>query len=221
MRYLVDQGVLANDPIAALKKSRVPRRRRAPLGVHDLRQLLIATQYAHKPWIRARDRAIIFLLFYTGLRISELLALTLDQVDLGQSSLYAAKRKGAHVTDEYLPEPARRELASYLALRPKGTERALILASHGGKPSKRAIQKRLGRLGELAHLRQNVHPHALRHAHATVLDALGEAIMVIQDSLNHSKVQTNRGYIHVSDRRIRAARDRLPDLDTAQDDQDA
>ena len=212
MRWLVREAVLATDPSVDLKNHRVPRRRRLPLRNPELRRIVVAALKSGDTWMGLRDVALVKTFFYTGLRLSEVLALDVDQVELATATLRAAKRKGGHITDEYLPAPLTNALNHYLSLRPESSSPALFLANHLGRPSPRGIQKRLAVLGVRAGLEARVHPHALRHAHASALDELGESMSVIQDSMNHASIKTTSRYIHLSSSRLRNARDRLPDI---------
>ena len=210
--YLLERGLLSSDPAAKIQRSRIPRRRRRALSVVDLACAIEAAKLGRSTWIRARDAAIVQVLFSTGLRLGELVRLDVKQVNLEHQLLRDALRKGGHFTDEYLPQPAATALEGYLELRPAVEHDAVFVGQGGGRVTKRTVQLRLARLGELAGLASRLHPHAVRHAHATELDRLGENITVIQESLNHSSLQTTRRYIHLTDERLRAARDRLPDL---------
>lgn len=211
--FLVRQGLLDGDPSAGIGRARVPIEFRAALGVPDLDVLLAAVRKGRRTWRRARNEAILLVLFQTGLRLHELVSLNLEQVDLVSAFLLDVRRKGGAAVDVPLNVQARTALASWLAVRPGTAEVAVFV---GGprvrRLSTRGVQKVLADLGARAGQRRRVHPHALRHAHATALLRAGVSTELIRQSLSHSSIRTTQRYLHGDAELLRAALARMPEL---------
>lgn len=211
-RFLVRRGELASDPTAAIARARVPRDLSAALTVEDLRRVMAVLREALFSWRRTRDEAILSLLFYSGLRVSELVALDVAQVDVGRGILLQAVRKGGGKTDVVLADRARSVLASWLPVRPGEASGPVFLSSPGRRLSVRQIQKRLQRLGVQAGLGDRLHPHALRHAHATALLRVGVDVEIVRRSMNHATLTTTARYLHSDETLLRESLERLPEL---------
>lgn len=213
--YLVHQKLLPEDPSAGIERARVPRDNKGALSTADLERLHETLMTKKPSWRRTRDEAIFLMLFQVGLRVSELHALNLDQVDLANGTLRSAVRKGGGSVDAQLNPTAVAMLSDWIAIRPSTSDSAVFV----GGPTRarlgvRSIQKRLAELGRASGLRVPLHPHALRHAHATALYREGADIVVIGQSLNHASIQTTRRYIHTDEATLRAALATLPPLRT-------
>lgn len=209
-QYLVAQGQLAQDPTEGIARARVPRKVTFAPSATDLRAALAAIPPSSHGWLRARDQAILVLLFHTGLRVGELQRLNLDQVDLPHKVLRAVRRKGAHQVDVPLNPEATAVLCAYLGLRPSSPDPAVFLNQYGQRLSVRMIQRRLRELGTAAQVK--LHPHAVRHAHATALLGAGTPVEVIRQSLNHASIATTQRYLHGDEAGLRAALNQLPEL---------
>ncbi|MFZ5477060.1 MAG: tyrosine-type recombinase/integrase [Myxococcota bacterium] len=229
VRWLLARGELAADPLAGIRRAKVPRRHRSALTAADLERVVGVLLAEPPSWRRTRDGTLLLLFFYTGLRLAEAHRLDVDQVDLAGGVLRGALRKGGDVTDVVLHPCLAAQLAVWMQVRPRpkeavsfprGNERpatdvptgCLFPAERGARLSKRQIQKRLKALGEAAGLGVALHPHLLRHAHATGLLREGVATAVIQQSMNHHALATTELYLHGDLGLVRLAIARLPAL---------
>lgn len=208
--HLVRAGVLPADPTAAIRRPRVPARTAAALGVDDIGSALAAAGREPDAARRARDRAIVLVLFYTGLRVTELLRLDLAQLDLPGGLLRRATRKGGGTTDVVLHPCASEALAAWLEGRGQAPSGAVFPRGNTGRLSVRAVQKRLAAIGAAAGISGRLHPHALRHAHATALLRAGTPTELIRQSLNHRSLQTTQRYLHGDLGMVRDAVGSLP-----------
>lgn len=159
-----------------------------------------------------RDRFIVSLGLFCGLRVAEMVALRRGDVNVHSATLFVRQGKGAK--DRYVPIP-RRALAqfrSYLLLR-VSSEVLLPSRREGGPPgrgiSARGIRYRLVELGRAAGLQGSVHPHMLRHTYATTLLEQGADLLQVRDLLGHASVATTEIYLHCLPERLRLAADRL------------
>ncbi|MCK6565113.1 MAG: tyrosine-type recombinase/integrase [Dehalococcoidia bacterium] len=209
-RYLVAQGALATDPTASIARAKVPADREAALTVDELSQVVAVVVRSSTGALRIRDLSLVLLLFYTGLRVSELLRLDVDQVDLDAGLLRRATRKGGGATDVVLHPCAAEALRAWLQVRPSSG--GGLFPRGNSTLTVRAVQKRLRALGLAAGLGTRLHPHALRHAHATALLRCGISTELIRQSLNHTSLQTTQRYLHGDLGMVRAAIGQLPDL---------
>ncbi|HWR02995.1 MAG TPA: tyrosine-type recombinase/integrase, partial [Humidesulfovibrio sp.] len=151
--------------------------------------------------------ALAELLYGSGLRISEALSLTVDDVRADRGFV-RVRGKGGKERLAPLSEAAKLRLVEYLderaGLTPGDTDTqpALFLGARGGPLSRREAQRIISRLAELAGVGQNVHPHTLRHSFASHLLQAGADLRSVQEMLGHSRLSTTERYTHLDLRRI-------------------
>ncbi|OYW40817.1 MAG: tyrosine recombinase XerC [Hydrogenophilales bacterium 12-61-10] len=147
--------------------------------------------------LQARDRAMFELFYSSGLRLSELADLDLNDVNL-QSGEAQVTGKGRKTRIVPVGQQALTALAAWLQQRqPRDNTPALFLNQRGTRLSPRSIQLRLQRWAMQAGLSQHVHPHLLRHAFAThVLQSSGD-LRAVQEMLGHASISTTQVYTHL------------------------
>ncbi len=160
--------------------------------------------------IGLRDRAILELLFSTGLRVSELCSLSIDDVDLSQDE-FSVRGKGEKVRVVFLSANAKKYLDAYLKNR-KDMDDALFVR-HGKSTSKndqtslrltpRTVQRILKRMAIKAGITRKVTPHVVRHSFATDLLRNGADLRSVQALLGHAHIATTQVYTHVTDTHLR------------------
>lgn len=153
-----------------------------------------------------RNAAILALLFVLGLRVHEVVALDVAQVDLGARVLRNVRGKGGTVTQFPIPEELGAILAPWLRVRPMTSESSAVLfptarpsTSPGGRLSVRSIQRLVASLARAAGLARAVGPHALRHACGTAAIRLGIDVKTTSILMRHANVATTSIYLHVAD----------------------
>ncbi len=204
LRYLVREGRLAANPARALQTPRVPQRIPERLSEEEVDRLLSAADGTSA--LSRRDRAIVELLYATGLRVSELTGLDRDDVD-PEALLVRVLGKGGKERIVPFGEPAREALEAYRVERPAlsakgpGTE-ALFLTARGGRLSSRSVHRVVRRYLAAAALRGGLSPHSLRHAFATHLLERGADLRAIQELLGHSSLSTTQKYTSLSTARL-------------------
>jgi len=156
-------------------------------------------------WQNQRDYAILLLLYGAGLRISEALSLTTNDLPLGE--WLRIKGKGGKVRDVPLLPMIASAIDSYLeqcpfALMPQSGG-ALFLSSRGNSLGPRAVQRCVEQLRDVAHLPAHTTPHALRHAFATSLLSGGGDLRAIQQLLGHASLSTTQRYTHIDKQRLK------------------
>lgn len=204
-RFLIQRGYAsaASARLVALPK----RGRRLPraLTPEDTVRLLDAP--ARDTPQGLRDRALLELLYASGLRVSELVGLNQGDVRLEEREL-RVQGKGKRERVTLMGVPARQALAAYLGARPRlahGDCPALFLNRDGGRLSARRVQTVLKQYAKRAGLPEDVHPHILRHTFATHLLDGGADLRVVQELLGHASLGTTQIYTHVSRQKQRAA----------------
>ena len=155
-----------------------------------------------------RDRAILELLYASGLRISELTDARLENLNLEQGMIRVTG-KGQKTRLVPVGAKAREAIGAYLAHgRPKmvkpRTSSELFLSNRGRKLGRHRVFAIVKRVAALSGLEQNIYPHLLRHTFATHLLTNGADLRVIQELLGHADISTTQLYTHVDQRRLKA-----------------
>ena len=204
-RFLLREGVADRDPAAAVAQPRLPRSLPRPLPAEDVRRLLEAPD-ATTP-AGTRDRAILELLYGSGLRISELTGLDVDDVDPEAGSVRVLG-KGGKEREVPVGSFARDALGAYLtrgrpALAGANSRGALFLNARGGRLSRQSCARLLAAYVRLARIDRRVTLHTLRHSFATHLLEGGADVRVVQELLGHASVATTQIYTLVTTRHLR------------------
>jgi integrase/recombinase XerC len=196
-RGLVDADVAERVPLPRTEK-RLPRH----LSVEETEKLLGTPECANA--MGMRNRAILELLYSTGLRVAELASLDTDDITAIPELEGGALRvtgKGKKERLVVCGVTARKAVAAYLDRReefgPEEEESALFLNSRGGRLTVRSIERMVESVARAAGLPGDVTPHTLRHSFATHLLANGADLRVIQELLGHSSLSTTQKYTHL------------------------
>jgi integrase/recombinase XerD len=207
-RFAVEEGVTASDPAHAVAPPRPPRRLPKALSQDQVQAMLDSP--AADTALGLRDAALLELLYGTGARISEAVALDVDDVSravTAPADVPAGLRlfgKGSKERMVPLGSYARRALDAYLvrarpelASRARGTP-ALFLNARGGRLSRQSAWTILRTAADRAGVRVDVSPHTLRHSYATHLLDGGADVRVVQELLGHASVTTTQIYTLVT-----------------------
>jgi integrase/recombinase XerC len=199
-RYLSREGVLAHNPAQALLSPRLERRIPVPLEEAEVVSL-VEVPGDHLAAFRAR--AILELLYATGLRCAELVSLDVSALDLEGRTLRAVG-KGRKERIVLFGGQARRALQAYLETRPQWRPKsdALFVNHRGGRLTDRSIRNLVADRVRALALEKKVSPHTLRHSFATHLLRRGADLRAIQELLGHSSLSTTQRYTHVDTRHI-------------------
>jgi integrase/recombinase XerD len=209
-RFLVEEGRSEIDPAGSVEQPRVPRGLPKALNEEQVLQLLAAP--VGDGAIARRDRAILEVLYGTGLRVSELVGLSLGDVDL-DASLLRAFGKGSKERIVPIGGHATRALVTWLApegrdelvperWRRRGDAEAMFLGARGGRLTRQGAWDILRRHGERIGLQGVLSPHVLRHSCATHMLDHGADIRAVQELLGHASISTTQVYTLVSTERL-------------------
>jgi len=198
-RFLLREGRISRNPALNLPAAKVPRGLPETLSVQEVENLLTAGDGAMDAEL-VRDLAVLELLYSTGMRVSELVALDVDDVDLRKGSARIRHGKGAKERLAFLGDFAKAALQRYLPHRTSwaepGSGPALFFGKRGARLSDRGVRRLLDR--RAARVGKPIHPHMLRHSFATHMLENGADVRSIQELLGHSSLSTTQKYTHMS-----------------------
>lgn len=204
-KYLQREGALAHDPTLDLASPRLPRRLPRILTVNEVERLLAAPN----PGVRegVRDRALLELMYATGLRVSETVGLDLSDLDLAHEVVRCIG-KGNKERLVPLGSQAVRALREYLGkARPRLVRRhstqALFVSRLGGRFSRQGCWKLIRRYARRSGITTPVTPHMLRHSFATHLLEGGADLRAVQEMLGHATISMTQVYTHLTRERLR------------------
>jgi site-specific recombinase XerD len=209
LKYLTRQGVEVMSP-EKIELAKIPERQLDLMSAEDLARLLAAPEGSTLQALR--DRAILELLFSTGLRVSELVSLSRD-LDLSRDE-FSIRGKGEKVRVVFLSDRAKRALLTYLEKRVDvdpamfihiGRGGASSLAKDGGslRLTSRSVERLVRRYAIKAGISKKVTPHVIRHSFATDLLENGADLRSVQALLGHANIATTQIYTHVTDKKLR------------------
>ncbi len=222
-RHLVRTGQITASPAAVV---RAPKQLKKLPGCLDEAQVeaLLSAPSAEpaiekntlQQMLAARDRAILETIYSSGLRISELIGLNVEDIDLGDGTLrIRGKGKKERITP--IGSPAAEAIVEYLQLRdevfpslrsrddPAG---ALFVNKLGGRISDRSVRRKLNKYIRRAELAGKVSPHTLRHSFATHMLNRGADLRSVQELLGHKSISTTQIYTHLTTAGLKADYDK-------------
>ena len=204
-RFLIREGDTDRDPSAGVIRPKLPRSLPRPLSVEDVSRLLAAPP-ENEP-VGLRDRAVLETLYGAGLRVSELVGLDVDEVDLDEGSVRVLG-KGGKERDVPLGRYATQAVLAYLrggrpAFATERSRAALFLNQRGGRLTRQGVARVLSGAAKRAGLHVRVTPHGLRHSFATHLLEGGADVRVVQELLGHASVATTQVYTLVTREHLR------------------
>lgn len=212
-RFCVDEANMATDPTEGLSGPRLAQAIPKALSEGDVQRLLDAVT-GDEPRAR-RDRAILELLYATGMRISELAGLRLGDLDLARNTavvfgkgskerMVPFGRLAATALGAWLSAGGRQQMAPERWAR-RADEEAVFISSRGRRLSRQAVWSVVRAAAERSGLASRVTPHVLRHSCATHLLEHGADIRVVQEILGHAAITTTQLYTKVSGDLLRRA----------------
>lgn len=196
-RFALRREWVTRDPTDGIN---APKKSRLLPKVMDVDQTAQFMAVPGSDWLAQRDRAMIELLYSSGLRLAELANLNNDHVDFADATV-TVTGKGNKTRTVPVGTQALGQLRAWLSVRSqharKKEEPALFLSLRGGRISHRAIQQRLARLSLAQGLDYRVHPHMLRHSFAShLLESSGD-LRAVQELLGHANLSTTQIYTHL------------------------
>ncbi|HCN45212.1 MAG TPA: tyrosine recombinase XerC [Pseudomonas sp.] len=203
--YLNREGICEHDPATGLSAPKGERRLPRTLDTDRALQLLEGA--VEDDFLARRDHAILELFYSSGLRLSELTSLDLQQLDL-PAGLVQVLGKGSKTRVLPVGRKAREALEQWLEMRALSNPQdgAVFVSQQGRRLGPRAIQKRVKVAGE-RELGQNLHPHMLRHSFASHLLESSQDLRAVQEMLGHADIKTTQIYTHLDFQHLAAVYD--------------
>ncbi len=198
-QYWVKEGVITQNPAKTIHSPKIPKRLPRFLNVDEIFKLLDAPMSVDFKGLR--DKAILELLYSSGLRVSELIGVDQNQIDFDQGILRVL---GKGSKERLVPVGAKAldKIKLYLAERAKLAkivdQEAVFLNRRGIRLTVRSIQRMLDKAIKTCGLPKEVSPHVLRHSFATHMLNSGADLRSIQELLGHASLSTTQRYTHVN-----------------------
>ncbi len=206
-KFLVKRGYIAGNPVSPLKTPKQEKKLPKFLEYEQVQKLLNAPPT--DCWLGARDRAIMETLYSTGMRVSELVALNLDDVDfLGEVIHIRGKGKKERICP--IGSSALQAIQNYIEFRnrrmvndPGFDSKVLFANKHGKRLSTRSVRRKMDKYLIEAGLDPSISPHTLRHSFATHMLNNGADLRSVQELLGHQSLSTTQIYTHVTTGRMK------------------
>ncbi len=205
LKYLAKRDIRSLAP-EKVELGKMPSRQIEFMEADELTRLLAAPQGDSLE--KLRDRALLELLFSTGLRVSELVALDRDSVDLKKNE-FSVRGKGDKIRVVFVSDAAREALERYLGKRTDVDEALFVRLRNASQSADdlrltaRSVERLVKRHAAAAGITKKVTPHGLRHAFATDLLSGGADLRSVQMLLGHAQITTTQIYTHFTDKTLR------------------
>jgi integrase/recombinase XerC len=207
-RWLIRTGRRRDDPSANIRNLKTPKSLPAFLWEGEMAAFAELPEKEGILW-PLRDKALILVMYSAGLRISELVSLSVDDVDpdcrggrvigKGDKERYVFfSEEAAEALKDYMPARASR-------LKAEAPAKAVFINRRGGPISVPGVRWIIGKYGDRSGLGKHIHPHALRHSFATHLVNSGCDVRLVQELLGHASISTTQRYTHVDMEHLKQA----------------
>jgi integrase/recombinase XerC len=191
-RFALAEGLLTASPVEGIGTPKTEKRGRNYLTPEEYNRLLVAA--GGNP----RDFAILMTFLQTGVRVSELCALTLEDVDFDARQLHVRAGKGMTARTIELEKKGTQALKSWLTVRPQVAIDRLFLNRDEDSLGERGVQKLLSKYCRMAGITKRISPHSLRHTFASFKAEAGVSPFQLQQWLGHSSLDTTQIYVHLA-----------------------
>ena len=205
--YLVREGVVKSNPAIGLSAPKASRKLPAPLDVDQMGQLL--NMKTDDPLV-CRDIAMMELMYSSGLRLSELVSINVNDIDFGEATL-PVTGKGSKTRILPVGRMAVEKIRQWLSMRNQycdGSQPALFVSQRGRRISVRNVQQRMKLWGLKQGIDSHVHPHRLRHSFASHILESSSDLRAVQELLGHADISTTQIYTHLDFQHLAEVYDR-------------
>lgn len=200
-KFLVKRGYVTENPVAPIRTPKQDKRLPKFLSVEDIDRLLANPDT--NTLLGSRDRAMLETLYSTGIRVSELVSLNVEDVDLSTNSIRIRGKGKKHRVIPISPG-AVQAIIHFLDMRRNDIrsqnfdQEALFINKHGQRLSTRSVRRKLDKYLLEAGLDLSISPHTLRHSFATHMLQRGADLRSVQEMLGHQSLSTTQIYTHLS-----------------------
>jgi integrase/recombinase XerD len=205
-RFLQREGYIKEDITSVLDSPKPWKHLPEALSVSEVEEILKKPNLRN--WMGIRDKAALELMYATGLRVSELVNLGIDNINLDIGFIRCVG-KGKKERIVPVGKEAQESLRRYISkVRPKllkqGVSNFLFLSRLGKRISRQSFWKMIKRYTGLAGIKKDITPHTLRHSFATHLLERGADLRVVQEMLGHADISTTQIYTHINKERLKS-----------------
>jgi len=206
-KFLVKRNQLTSNPVVAVRTPKQDKKLPRFLDYEEVKKLLDTPSLEN--WLGARDRAILETLYSTGIRVSELVALNMDDIDfLGEIVHVRGKGKKERITP--IGSSALQVIQHYMEFRNKRAQnntnfdsKVLFVNKHGKRLSTRSVRRKMDKYLKMAGLDPAISPHTLRHSFATHMLNNGADLRSVQELLGHQSLSTTQVYTHLTTTKLK------------------
>jgi integrase/recombinase XerC len=210
-KFLVKTNRRSTNPLTAVRTPKQEKKLPRFLEYEEIKRLLETPPI--ETWLGARDRAILETLYSTGIRVSELVGLNMDDVDfLGEVIHIRGKGKKERIAP--ISSSALQAIQHYMEFRNKRAQsnshfdtKVLFVNKHGQRLSTRSVRRKMDKYLKMAGLDPNISPHTLRHSFATHMLNNGADLRSVQELLGHQSLSTTQVYTHLTTRKLKEVYD--------------
>jgi site-specific recombinase XerD len=207
-RFVKLTGRRDTNPALEVPSPKIGRSLPKALSVRDVEKLLATSLAGRSDMLRLRDRALLEVLYGSGVRRSELIGLNLEDVDLDRRQMRVISGKGNKDRSVLLTSAAADAMRAYLGHRPRSAEAAFFLSRNGRRLSDSSLYKIFRTFVALSGIDPSATPHTMRHSFATHLYENGADLLTIKELLGHESLATTQVYTKVSLARLRSEFDK-------------
>jgi len=206
-KFLVKRSHVTSNPVVSIRTPKQEKRLPRFLEYDEIKKLLATPPV--NTWLGARDRAILETLYSTGIRVSELVALNMDDIDfLGEVVHVRGKGKKERIAP--IGSSALQTIQHYMEYRNKRAQsngnfdaKVLFVNKHGQRLSTRSVRRKMDKYLKMAGLDPAISPHTLRHSFATHMLNNGADLRSVQELLGHQSLSTTQIYTHLTTRKLK------------------
>lgn len=206
-KFLMKRNRITANPVVGIRTPKQDKKLPRFLEYEEIKRLLETPPM--DSWLGARDRAIMETLYSTGMRVSELVALNMDDVDfLGEVVHIRGKGKKERIAP--ISSSVLQIIQHYMEFRNKRAQnnsnfdsRVLFVNKHGGRLSTRSVRRKMDKYLKMAGLDPAISPHTLRHSFATHMLNRGADLRSVQELLGHQSLSTTQIYTHLTTSKLK------------------
>jgi len=193
--FLYQKRMIKANPVLLLHSPKVPQRLPDFLTVAEILKILDSVKGEN--WLSLRDRAILEILYSTGIRVGELVNLKVQDINFVEE-LVKVKGKGEKERIVPVGKPALNALIDYLEKRPFKNEKYVFLNKYGKKITERSVERLIKKYQRISGIAKEITPHTFRHSFATHLLDRGADLRSVQEFLGHKRITTTQIYTHLT-----------------------
>jgi len=206
-KFLLKRGSVSSNPVTAVRTPKQDKKLPRFLEYEEVKRLLETPPMDN--WLGARDKAILEVLYSTGIRVSELVGLNMDDIDfLGEVVHVRGKGKKERIAP--ISSSALQVIQHYMEYRNKRAQsnsnfdpKVLFVNKHGRRLSTRSVRRKMDKYLKMAGLDPAISPHTLRHSFATHMLNNGADLRSVQELLGHQSLSTTQIYTHLTTKKLK------------------